>query len=65
MMGSIYTVVNVLNAEPEDVAVFDNEEAALDYAKELAEDGNFDLIRIHMLRMNNVNMQVTLTEFRK
>ncbi|WP_031515987.1 hypothetical protein [Desulfofalx alkaliphila] len=65
MSQSVYSVVKLLNNEVDDVAVFDNEEAATAYAEEIAGREDYQLINIMWTKINNTNMQVTLKEMRK
>ncbi|MBO8137604.1 MAG: hypothetical protein H0Z40_05655 [Desulfotomaculum sp.] len=65
MSQSVYSVVKLLNNEVDDVAVFDTEEAANEYAKELAGREDYQQIIVMWTKLNNTNMQVTLNEMRK
>jgi hypothetical protein len=58
-------VVKVYNNEPDDVAVFDSEDAAVAYADELADREEYQMISVIWTKLNNTNMQVTVKEMRK
>ncbi|MBM7854828.1 putative CoA-binding protein [Desulfohalotomaculum tongense] len=65
MSQSVYSVVKLVNNEIDDVAVFDTEEAANEYANELAEREEYQQIVVMWTKLNNTNMQVTVNEMRK
>lgn len=65
MSQSVYSVVKVYNNEPDDVAVFDSEDAAVAYADELADREEYQMISVIWTKLNNTNMQVTVKEMRK
>ncbi|MEG6614982.1 hypothetical protein V6C27_00895 [Peptococcaceae bacterium 1198_IL3148] len=65
MSQSVYSVVKIYNNEPDDVAVFDSEDAAVAYADELADREDYQMISIIWTKLNNTNMQVTVKEMRK
>lgn len=65
MSQSVYSVVKVYDNEPDDVAVFDSEDAAAAYADELAEREDYQIISIIWTKLNNTNMQVVVKEMRK
>lgn len=61
----MYSVVKLLNNEIDDVAVFDNEEAAGVYMQELADREEYQHMVLMWTKLNNVNMQVVVKEMRK
>ncbi|MTI81750.1 MAG: hypothetical protein FH758_12905 [Firmicutes bacterium] len=65
MSQSVYSVVKLHDNEIDDVAVFETEEAANEYANELAGREEYQQILVMWTKMNNTNMQVTLNEMRK
>lgn len=64
MGATIYPVVRVKQGECDDIAAFETQEAAVQYAEELIKE-DYDVVSVFLIKTDSPFMQVTVAEYRK